>query len=395
MTSNRIWVPLACFVIGFGCRSEPLEFPEWALPVPAEAQIIGLAPVGSEQRSERLDLQRDLVLTEAFGVPLYQPRSVGVAPDGRIFVLDAGNHRVVVFDPAGEPLAAFGRSGEGPGEFQRPWYLAVTGEQVIVHDINTRRVSFFDLDGNLFSEQAPEGTFQPQAILAHGDDLIVANAHPVFLIPGVPEAPSAPWIVGPHSRSLELISAALELTSTATTYWARDRTIGSVPLRVGHPIAAIAADGTIYATAGQEYQVLALEPDGSVHWALRVAYTPPAPSEELKQTVLANWQKDVPELVYDNFVWPEHLAAIENLEVDSTGRLYVFPHADRGVAEAYETHEPVPVDVYAESGARVFAGWSAIEGWDAALDEHVYRIETDADSGEQVAARYRLRLGSS
>ena len=32
----------------------------------------------------------------------------------------------------------------------------------------------------------------------------------------------------------------------------------------------------------------------------------------------------------------------------------------------------------------------AIEGWDSALGDHVYRVETDPDTEEQVVARYRL-----
>lgn len=48
------------------------------------------------------------------------PYSVAAAPDGRLVVLDRGNHRVVVFSAEGEPRTSFGRQGDGPGEMRNP-----------------------------------------------------------------------------------------------------------------------------------------------------------------------------------------------------------------------------------------------------------------------------------
>lgn len=49
---------------------------------------------------------------------LYHPSSVAIDENGDIYVLDAGNQRVAVFDRAGSFLREFGRQGEAPGEFQ-------------------------------------------------------------------------------------------------------------------------------------------------------------------------------------------------------------------------------------------------------------------------------------
>lgn len=40
----------------------------------------------------------------------------------------------------------------------------------------------------------------------------------------------------------------------------------------GAPVFAAAANGTVYASAGDEYQVLAVGPNGEAEWALRVAH---------------------------------------------------------------------------------------------------------------------------
>lgn len=98
-----------------------------------------------------------------------------------------------------------------------------------------------------------------------------------------------------------------------------------------------------------------------------------------------------PELTDSNFTWPSQYGAIDNLGLDGAGNLYVFPHAPRWPeVERADAHDLVPVDVYAPDGERLFAGNIAINGWGAALGDHVYRIETDEASDEQVVARYRI-----
>ena len=48
--------------------------------------------------------------------------------DGNLYLLDSQLNQVMVFSPEGEYLRAIGREGEGPGEFQRPSDLFVTGD---------------------------------------------------------------------------------------------------------------------------------------------------------------------------------------------------------------------------------------------------------------------------
>ncbi|HEX2189477.1 MAG TPA: 6-bladed beta-propeller [Longimicrobiaceae bacterium] len=73
-----------------------------------------------------------------------------VAFDSRenLYVLDRGNARVVVFDPAGRHLRTFGRRGNGPGEFSLPQRMTVSrGDEVVVSDVGRRAFSVFGPDG--------------------------------------------------------------------------------------------------------------------------------------------------------------------------------------------------------------------------------------------------------
>jgi DNA-binding beta-propeller fold protein YncE len=52
---------------------------------------------------------------------------VAVAPNGNVYVVDKGNHRVQYFTSEGSFLGEWGREGSGDGEFYSPGGLALSG----------------------------------------------------------------------------------------------------------------------------------------------------------------------------------------------------------------------------------------------------------------------------
>ena len=143
------------------CGDEPLVFPDWQIPVAAGTRVIGHAAVPDADRSSEIALERELVITEAFGRPLYEPNDVEVADDGVMFVLDRGNSRVVAFDPDGEPLREFGTEGQGPGELSYPRHLAMVGDILVVNDQGNSKFSLFDRDGAHLRDHRPSASASP------------------------------------------------------------------------------------------------------------------------------------------------------------------------------------------------------------------------------------------
>jgi len=78
---------------------------------------------------------------------LLEPVGVALAPDGGLFVSDAGHHRVVRFDAEGRLAASFGGWGDGPGELNEPRGLVVAGEALWVCDTRNHRLQAFTLAG--------------------------------------------------------------------------------------------------------------------------------------------------------------------------------------------------------------------------------------------------------
>ena len=81
------------------------------------------------------------------------PRGVAVDAQGRVYVADTGNKRIVVFDADGKFLTQFGAAGLDAGQFDEPVGVAVAPDgTVYVTDTWNQRIQAFvpSLDGMLF-----------------------------------------------------------------------------------------------------------------------------------------------------------------------------------------------------------------------------------------------------
>lgn len=107
------------------------------------------------------------------------PTSVGVDSLGNLYVLDAGNYRVSVFDREGGYLRAFGRQGEGPGELGFPSDMAVTpAGEVAVYDFARRALVRFDAEGTFTGTFSLPGPLQRQMALVADGRIAAAVAQP-------------------------------------------------------------------------------------------------------------------------------------------------------------------------------------------------------------------------
>ena len=123
-------------------------------PVPVAAQSKKLADL---YRTGRVRLVVDMTIdTKA----LPEDSQLGMAADltvdhqGNIYVLDAQACDIKKFDRKGKFLKALGRKGQGPGEFEAPSRLAVSGEKLIVYDSGNARLSCLGTDGSFITNIA-------------------------------------------------------------------------------------------------------------------------------------------------------------------------------------------------------------------------------------------------
>lgn len=103
-----------------------------------------------------LTLQENLVIGEQGSAAREDTfssiRSVQADDRGRIYVLDNRECRVKVFDAKGKLILSFGRKGQGPGEFQSPRRMSISGKALSIIDATNKKVLRFDLNGTLLTE---------------------------------------------------------------------------------------------------------------------------------------------------------------------------------------------------------------------------------------------------
>ena len=119
-------------------------------------------------------------------------RSVAFDHADNLYILDAGNFRVLVFDRAGNFLRQIGRQGDGPGELSAPTTIAITRDaKLAVADLGRRGYSLFERDGTFIrTVTAPEdrgfvfGGVEQNGIAADPNGWLIARSMPRLQIGG-------------------------------------------------------------------------------------------------------------------------------------------------------------------------------------------------------------------
>ncbi|MGD2245068.1 MAG: 6-bladed beta-propeller [Candidatus Aminicenantes bacterium] len=146
---RQIGVLALCLFCLFSCQKEEELEVETVEGVPVVHNP--KEPVPVDGKFAKITLEEELSIGEIEGREEYMFSSIrGVAVDDldRIYIVDYKQAHVRVFDASGNYLFTIGKQGQGPDEFSRPFWIAVTREdQLAVEDMGNRAIKFFTLDG--------------------------------------------------------------------------------------------------------------------------------------------------------------------------------------------------------------------------------------------------------
>lgn len=384
------------------CADVPLESADWPVPLDSSIPLLWYDFADFQRVDEEIETVVDLEVwggdDRRPGPLFYRPRELAVTHTGTVFVLDAGNQRVEMFDPSGKYLGGFGRAGGGPGEFAAPRMIATYRGGVAVYDRGYGRISTWTDAGEHRDDWVPDLPVSNGGALEGIGDYLLAV--PERFSPGVslttitqtvallsPDERTV-TVVGERTRPLDFQREEGKPTHSDLGWNDRMLRVSTDPLRE-----------RFYLASRHEYSIVAFsarrqEPDWGLH--VRMPNVPyPRERYEFEAKMAMTWwgqygvtsfnQIDKPEFVPD-------LAIIPSL-VDGHGHLYVFPDLDAaGVADAPDAGakepERKPVDVYDADGQLLFSGWYQGPFWKAALDDWVY----DIGIGANIPVVKRMRL---
>ena len=317
------------------CSPEPLDFADWTIPVPEGTRVIEYAHVPLEERTERIELVEDLVIGERGDDLNYifgkSPPKVAVDTAGRIYAADSSMDRIQVFSPEGEYLRTIGRRGQGPGEFDRPAFITVAGQAIVVSQQWMQGSIAWTLDGEYLYDLDISDTPPRTSGTGLADGTFVGR-YPIPSMEGVTV------VVVRRDATGSEIHRYVEMSGNVQIVYA------------AHP------SGAVYVSTIQNdtQQITAFTITGDIRWAIRTPRTGQLAPVALKMGV--------------------------------GGGLYVFSTCGRGSTQC--------VDVYSPEGElRVAASMADLNlgiGWQVADEEHVYGADLDPVNGEWRVVRYRL-----
>lgn len=188
--------------------------------------------------------------------------AVAVFEDGRLAIADRSN-QIRVFEPDGAYVGAFGREGDGPGEFRRVdglWVLP--NRSLVALDVVQWRVTVMadgDLDATFPVRPRGPNPSRARGFLANGDVVISER---IYDFPDIGFLPQATVV-----RRVPLTTAAVD--TVATLKGARFGRVQGTEDMVGRPmfepgVVVSAAGGRIVVSDCRVPEFRELAPDGSL-----------------------------------------------------------------------------------------------------------------------------------
>lgn len=97
------------------------------------------------------------------------PESAKANSSGLIYVADLKNDRVQIFNPDGKFIKVWGKTGTGSGEFKAPAGIALDkNDNVYVTEIGNDRIQVFDKDGQFLTQWGQKGKGNGEFANLHG-----------------------------------------------------------------------------------------------------------------------------------------------------------------------------------------------------------------------------------
>lgn len=134
-----------------GTEPGQMIFPTDVCPDP-DGQSLWISEYGLRSRIMQFTRKGEFIQEWGSGeyeyTDLQRPMAIVIDSKARIYIADAGNHRVLVYNNKGERLGIIGEPGREPGHLKYPYDLAFDSqERLYVLEFGNDRISRFSTEG--------------------------------------------------------------------------------------------------------------------------------------------------------------------------------------------------------------------------------------------------------
>jgi hypothetical protein len=261
--------------------------------------------------------------------------------NGYVYVCDYKAHNVKLFDSSGIFIKTIGREGQGPGEFNMPYDIAITDERLIVWNMGNRRLDALNKDGELIksvSISIYDGWPQMMRALPNGDVVIASERISL----GQPDKPQN-YFIDIYSPDLEKKKRFYTQQIWRNKYVKKgDRAI-NVPLpfspRVYWDVSPL---GEIVIGYSKSYKIEIYGIDGEKISSFSHAYIPEKITNEDKKKFFASIgsfsggerKQGADDFIVKNAEFPKIKPAFQQIKVDSEGNVLVMGYRKNRAEEA-------------------------------------------------------------
>jgi hypothetical protein len=319
-------------------------------------------------------------------------QNVGVAEDGRLYVLDSKHSKIFIFSPEGKFISSFGKRGEGPGEIKRlnmGRQLHCVDGNVIVTE--TGRIHHYSSEGQFRKTLSIPGNLTPRGFF--NKDSFVS-------------APLMVFIAGENQAKLTVYDEKEKKARTIAQYKpfkkaSHSRDTGGRRMVVGIVIGGITPmmlvevrKGKIYYGMNDSYQINVVNSEGKNLNTIYLEGRKPKPvTSDVKKQIIARLPNldNIPKQMVDHIMngLPDKAALYSALFIDKNGFIYSMV-SDPAINHSRE------FDIFSPTGKYVYSADISINHKqnirNIVLRDDTLILVTEDEEGEIKLTKYLISL---
>ena len=311
---------------------------------------------------------------------------VDVGKEGKIYVLDAGNYRLQIFDSEGHFLKTIGRKGQGPGEFGGlPFGFSLKNDRIYVREY--RKMNVFDSGGD-FVRSYPLDTYVVE-FAVDGEECLIGYAD-------ISQRDTAVRGIIRMSSEGKTVQTMAEYTDLGIKIVvAENMTYTLSPNHSYTPrlnFAHLGENAFIYGYAS-EYLLKVIDRDGNPLLMFDKQEPPQAISQKEKEYFIERASESLErnriklpkQKIQETLYFGKHRAHFDEVISDDLQRIYI-----RRIKSVLGAADEVEFDIFSKDGYYLYRSELPFSP-EVIRNGFIYDIQTDEESGLIKIVKYRVR----